>query len=281
MLDQLEVVSDGVVARLPGAAELEQGVPVRPAWALELRNDGDAPADALVRFRGKLFLPPPSEVHDKYPQEVARVDRAVGEVRAALHELGLADRALLAVLSDHGEGLYRHHVLGHAEAVFEDQLRMLWVMAGPGIEPGVTVDGPVLHTDFLPTVLDLLSLPLPDRVEGRSLRACWESGECRVRRSWRSYGIRRPQMQIVGAARYRWPLKAISHRKRGTLLFDLSRDPHEFARLSVDTAGAAVRELGSAADADRDALQSIVESRAGAGELDERSRRALRALGYL
>src|SRR5262249_11387261 len=49
-----------------------------------------------------------SRYHDPYDGEIATADAIVGELLQALRSRGLYDRALVVLLSDHGEGLREH-----------------------------------------------------------------------------------------------------------------------------------------------------------------------------
>ena len=63
-------------------------------------------------------------------------------------------------------------------STFEGGLRVPFVVSGPGIKPGSQCDVPVVQWDLLPTLHDLSgsSSPLPDGVDGGSLRDVFERG---------------------------------------------------------------------------------------------------------
>ncbi|HZI63245.1 MAG TPA: sulfatase, partial [Thermoanaerobaculia bacterium] len=63
-------------------------------------------------FEPHLPYEPPEPFASRYPSrydgEIAAADQAVGELVAELERLGVYDRALVILLSDHGEGLGEH-----------------------------------------------------------------------------------------------------------------------------------------------------------------------------
>ena len=59
--------------------------------------------------------------------------------------------------------------VGHGFALYEHLVRVPLLMAGPGVDP-VQVDQQVRHVDLFPTVAEIVGLPGPSGIDGRSLR---------------------------------------------------------------------------------------------------------------
>ena len=132
-----------------------------PPYA-KLFPEGNADGD------GEDFDP---EFHDlrRYDSLVRQLDDLVRTFVAQIEELGLAGETLLILTSDHGEAFFEHEDHGHGWTVYEEVLRVPLIVWAPGLaRPGVEAD-PVGLIDIAPTVLDLLDLPLPAAIEGRSL----------------------------------------------------------------------------------------------------------------
>ena len=71
-------------------------------------------------------------------------------------EHGLSENTLVALVSDHGEGLGEHGFVGHGRWLTESTVRIPWIMKLPGtIEPGGVVEHNVSTLDIAPTILDL------------------------------------------------------------------------------------------------------------------------------
>ena len=199
-----------------------------PSWHLQLENRGGESVTLELGWNGRLQQASPSEVAESYPQEVEWTDLHVGKLRSLLESLGIEESTLWVVVSDHGEGLYRHGYLGHSAYVFEDQLRILWQMRGPGVPEGKTVDHtPVMMMDVGPTLLDLIGLPVPKEVEGHSLVECWKGGDCPERLEWWAYGLNHGNNRLAAAAGYKWPYKWIWKRQSDKAAYDIEKDPWE------------------------------------------------------
>src|SRR5262245_10337288 len=96
-----------------------------------------------------------------YDGEVAYTDTLVGQLDDALERLGLKSQTLVAVVSDHGEGLGEHQETLHGFFVYQTTLAVPVILRGPEIVSGGRIDANVGLVDLLPTTLDLLGVPLP------------------------------------------------------------------------------------------------------------------------
>ena len=266
----------------PAAGEIWLREPHR----VEIDNPGDAPARVEVIFRGRTKSPPPSEVFAAYRAEVGYMDEWLGRFERFLAERGLSDKTLWAVVSDHGEGLFHFGSIGHATYTQEDQLRIVWMLKGPGVPAGRRIsDQPVLVEDVMPTLLDLVGLPLPDEVSGHSQVRCWSEGDCHEREEWWAYGANVYDQKVTALGGYRWPYKLLWQHRRRTGLFDVSSDPFEEIELSAGGRDSAslpreASRLQAALERNRRALQKRLEER-GTGELTPEQEEMLRALGYM
>jgi arylsulfatase A-like enzyme len=103
-----------------------------------------------------------------YALTVQHFDRGFGALQAALERSGLRERALVVLLSDHGEGLDpTSGAIHHGGQLFPQQVRIPLLVAGPRVRAGDS-DTLVSLVDVGPTLLDWMGLPpLPD-VDGMS-----------------------------------------------------------------------------------------------------------------
>ncbi len=254
---------------------------------LELDNRSGEDVELALEFDGWLDSPPRSEVLEQYRLEVAHADRALGELRRFMAGLGLDQRTLWLLVSDHGEGLYRKSILGHAGFVQEDQLRVLWLLKGPGVRAGRTVDdGAVLMQDVLPTLLDVLRLRSPAEVTGFSQVDCWRGAGCRRRDEWWAYGASAESNAITAVAGYRGPWKLLWQKEPGSGCYNLAEDPAEQVNLGrppgspIDDLPQDLQRLIHQIWDERDRFDDRLARRQGmlAGEEELEM---LRSLGYL
>ncbi|HET9766812.1 MAG TPA: sulfatase [Thermoanaerobaculia bacterium] len=107
---------------------------------------------------------------DLYDDEVRYWDEEAAVFVDGLRRHGLLDRTLLVVLADHGEDLLDHGHWGHCRSLFTSTTWTPLLLRGPAVARGRRVRAVVQNLDVVPTVLDLLRLPAPAGLEGRSLR---------------------------------------------------------------------------------------------------------------
>jgi tetratricopeptide (TPR) repeat protein len=108
----------------------------------------------------------------KYDGEIAAADAIVGQLLAELGRLGAYDRALVVLLSDHGEGLGDHGEDEHGVLLYNEAIHVPLLLKLPSRQlAGRTLGAPAALTDVAPTLLSLLGLPVPGQLHGRSLLA--------------------------------------------------------------------------------------------------------------
>ena len=122
-----------------------------------------APYDPPEPFKTRYAARP-------YDGEIATADDLVGKLIAALRSKGLYDRAVIALVSDHGEGLGEHDELFHGIFLYRSTLHVPLLLKLPGEQrAGESVERPVGLVDVLPTLVGLAGLPLPGDLDGTSL----------------------------------------------------------------------------------------------------------------
>ncbi len=259
--------------------------------------DPRAPFSVLPGFEHEETRAAMRSDRETYGRDVRAADHFLGEIRRTMEREDRFDRSIMAFVSDHGEEFGEHGGSGHGRTLFDEQLRVPFLLVAPGVLPrGRVVRERVSTLDLLPTLLDILDEEIPAGVEGRSLLARIQT----VRPGLRfpedpvfshvvSKGVRfdPPAMNdpaVVGhIAMGRGPWKCIvaeygTRRRRRAALYDLRTDPRETMDLS-----AARPELLAEM---RDAALGWWEARKGRGSAivrppDAESAERLRALGYV
>lgn len=163
-----------------------------------------------------------------YHAEVAVADYYIGEVLQALERLGLDDRTLVVLTSDHGEGLMEHGEETHSYQVYEATMAVPLILRGPGLPRDEVIGSLVRTVDVAPTILDLLGLDPLTGVHGTSLAPLIRGG---AGEDWNpiAYGESIEIMSFLGGV----PLRFVREgnwkyiHKVGAELYDLDTDPHE------------------------------------------------------
>jgi arylsulfatase A-like enzyme len=106
-----------------------------------------------------------------YDGSITYWDTYFGEMMTVLDSLGILDNSLIILTSDHGEMFGEHNHWVHRGSIYEEVLRVPFVVRYSGvISPGQVITAPIATIDILPTTLDLLGLPVPVG-DGMSLAA--------------------------------------------------------------------------------------------------------------
>ncbi len=231
------------------------------------------------------------EFHDlgRYDGLVRQVDSLVGGLLDTLDDQELARETIVVVTSDHGESFFEHGTAGHGHFVWEEETRVPLLLYAPGLVSPRVVAEPVGLADLVPTLLDLVGLPIPAGLDGQSFAGALERGTpLPLDRAIYS----EPTPGAVRAVRdARW--KIMRDAKSGVdTVFDLVADPGEQRGATFAAVPDAARAERARLDRLRLALDTheaaCLERRArsererrGDRQLDTARTEKLRALGYV
>jgi len=124
------------------------------------------PHEPYVVHPEHVFRGGPPDV-DAYDSEVAAADEGIGRIVRLVR--GRRPGAVVIVTADHGEEFGEHGGRYHGTTVYEEQVRVPMLVAGPGVRVGQRVATVVQTIDLLPTALSALGTPRPARLRGRDL----------------------------------------------------------------------------------------------------------------
>lgn len=169
-----------------------------------------------------------------YYAMVEQLDDAIGRVLDAIDEAGLSEDTLIIFASDNGGASYTgipvHNLpyRGWKATFFEGGIVVPMHAYWPGhINPGQRVTGPVSLLDIAPTVLEAAGLPIPEKLDGKSLLADDSiSGDLAASRPffWRAEHYR-----VVRHGKYKLQITEFPEK---TWLFDLEKDPGEHVNIA-------------------------------------------------
>ena len=182
------------------------------------------------------------QITKEYYAAVSGLDDQFGRLIKTLKDQGLYDDTLIVLSADHGDMMGSHGLMAK-HVWFEESIGIPLIAGGAGLNPSVchTLIG---SPDFMPTLLGLLKLPIPETVEGTDcsedisgnpvhhdkicylaacpgrdvfLKAFKEAGENPLDFGWR--GVRTSRYVYIVEAGY----DTTPHMTR--LLYDLENDP--------------------------------------------------------
>lgn len=276
-----------------GFDEYDDAIATRTDAALgHQQRDGTLTAQALIdrlaASKGPVFAflhlyephtpwdPPATHAGraSPYDGDVAYADEIVGRFLDSLRAMSRYDDAIIAITSDHGEGLGDHGEKEHGILLYRESLHIpLMIRLPKGRDGGRRVATTVRQTDIAQTLLDLAALPALADTDGESLvplmqgagadrTAYAESFYGRLHMGWSElYAVTEGRNRYIRAPRPEF--------------YDLSSDPLERNNLIAQRG-----PLAAQMDAwvmERSAKGAFAQP----GAVDAQTREKLRSLGYL
>jgi len=147
----------------------------------ELRNYLDIPEFATLpsdSLRIGLKLEKQKELIHGYYAAVSYLDAQVGVLLNTLESLGTLNNTIIVLWGDHGWHLGDHD-LWHKHTNFEEATRAPLIIAGPGIKSGKT-NSLTEFVDVFPTICDLAGVPIPNKLDGLSLKPLMLNNSAKV-----------------------------------------------------------------------------------------------------
>jgi arylsulfatase A-like enzyme/uncharacterized membrane protein YozB (DUF420 family) len=238
------------------------------------------------RIFGQVGLEKPVELGPRerrkvqalYDGEILKTDSLLARLLERLAASDLRDDTLVVVLSDHGEEFWEHGSVLHSHTLYEELLHVPLLLRVPRWRDRARpVPERVSMLDVLPTLLELLDVPAPAGLRGRSLVPLMR-GRGRppepILAEGHPYGR---DLQSVTLGSY----KLIRSLETGkSELYDLEADPRER------------QDLSTSKPAERDRLLAVLDGQLGGRyappdplerpeALPAETRRRLEELGYL
>jgi len=233
----------------------------------------DPPEPFKTKYRGHL-----------YDGEIAYDDQQLGRLFDLLKSQGLYSSSLIALASDHGEGLGEHQERDHGFFVYNSTVHVPLIIKLPASHPtGHRSISQVVNTvDIAPTLTRLCGIPdaATQSFQGQSLRPLMEGGAAGPPR----YGLAESLYprdlfdahSLVGVQTDRYAYI----RGVGEELYDLESDPAEKRNVIRDNAGVAA-SLRQAAISLRTRYQPPPAGVAARGSLSPEAAQKLQSLGYV
>ncbi len=202
------------------SADDQKRIPA-PAY-LSAKKEQETMTDALRR-----------EAIQAYWASITFMDAQMGRVLEALERLGLAEKTVVVMTSDHGYHLYDHG-LWQKQSLFENSARVPLIFAVPGMSvKGRATASLAEMVDIYPTLVDLCGLPTPGYIDGKSLRPVLEDPARSVKDAAFTQ-VRRGSFHGFAIRTDRWRYTLWDDGRQGEQLYDMQGDPDETRNLAAD-----------------------------------------------
>jgi len=252
----IKLIEEYALSRKPFALFLSYGTPHDP-WIPD-----NVPKDYYEMFKNIEFTLPPNYKgeNDPYADQwgrlsfeerkeliewirvyyamVANLDWNIGRLMKTIDEAGMKENTILVFTSDHGE-MFGAHGRRAKNIFYEEAVRVPFIIRYPEKVPAGYISDACLNTpDIMPTLLSLMSFPVPKEVEGMDLSHCvlgqkgpepetafmmgtgatadWEDGH-----EWRA----------LRSKRYTYAIFRVDKKE---FLFDNIEDPYQMNNLAGD-----------------------------------------------
>jgi choline-sulfatase len=185
------------------------------------------------------------------------MDREIGRILKALEKSGRADDTYVVFTADHGLAVGQHGLMGKQNP-YDHSIRMPFMISGPGIRKGITLDEKIYMQSVYPTTCDLVGLKIPETVDYTSIAPLIHDSTGQIQGEKGAHGediifnCYIETQRLVRTDQF----KLIHYPKIGrNQLFDLKNDPREIVNLIDDPKHAGVkRKLIAALQSKREEL---------------------------
>ena len=113
-------------------------------------------------------------------QTISGIDKLLGKLLRQLEQQSISDNTIIVFTSDHGI-LHGEFGLGGKSLLYEASVKVPLIIYDPRVEQPRKSDQLVALVDIAPTLLDLADLPVPDAMQGVSVKPLLQGNDS----SWR------------------------------------------------------------------------------------------------
>lgn len=158
-------------AALDWLSERDKATKSEPFFLWVHYYDPHAPYASPIQAQQPLRFQGLSPIVAAYDAEIAFVDEQMQRLLNALDRADRRKRTLVVVVADHGEGLGDHGEDEHGGFVYDETVRVAWLISCPSLfDRAYRVDDRVVGMiDVAPTVLEILGVKLSAPVDGVGL----------------------------------------------------------------------------------------------------------------
>lgn len=167
-----------------------------------------------------------------YYASTSFMDAQVGRVLDALEKSGQKENTIVVFFGDHGYHLGEKGKWSKAYSLYEINLRVPLFIAVPNGKTQ-TSPRPVQLQDLYPTLAALCGLDRPPGIEGNDISPLLKNPRAKWDRPAYSM-MEMQQTQGHSIRRDNWHYVEYDQGKRGHMLFDIEKDPHELKNLADD-----------------------------------------------
>ncbi len=104
-----------------------------------------------------------------YEVSIFYMDKQIGKLLRKIEHLGLAKKTLIIFTSDHGEEFMEHGYLFHGDTVYDEAIKVPLIFKSERLFMPGKIKNQVRSIDIAPTILEIVNIPVPKIMMGKSL----------------------------------------------------------------------------------------------------------------
>jgi arylsulfatase A-like enzyme len=217
-----------------------------------------------------------------YDGEIRWTDSHIGKLLEEIERLGVDNRTVIILTSDHGDEFLEHGRKGHGNNLYETTIHTPFILKIPGGEKGVIRDDPISPVDIMPTLLALAGVHIKVELDGRDLTNLEDKKRAIFSElNFKSHIYRDINIQkSIRLGRYKMIFDFLRGEQK---FFDLKEDPQEKENLMNSESSSHIETKKELAEKFFKWLKVREEKqeRAVKVELDDVTKKQLKSLGYL
>lgn len=172
-----------------------------------------------------------------YYSEIIEMDNILGRLLDELDRTNAWDNTIIVFSSDHGLQLGEHGGQWLKQTLFEETLRVPFIICAPGMKKGAICERPVELVDIFATMNELAGLPPPPDNQGSSLVPLLQNPHAQWKKAIFGQVNRKMGKSIVDGRCVRTEKFSYSNwQSYGEELYDIVNDPYQYTNLANNPA---------------------------------------------
>lgn len=102
-----------------------------------------------------------------YDEKIQRTDASFKKFLEEFAKLGLMDKTIFVLTSDHGTEFHEHRRFDHGFTLYNELIRVPLIIKLPRQKTGKVINDQVSSIDLMPTILDLLDVNMPEKARNQ------------------------------------------------------------------------------------------------------------------
>ncbi|MBT0664805.1 sulfatase [Geobacter pelophilus] len=100
-----------------------------------------------------------------YDEKIQRTDARFKKFLDEYEKMGLMDKTIFVLTSDHGTEFFEHNHMDHGFSLYDELIHVPLIITLPKQKTGKVINDQISSIDVMPTILDLLDVKMPEKAK--------------------------------------------------------------------------------------------------------------------